>query len=193
MPAHAIPKIEWKNLSLTATRTGGSNTLTSVTTTNIEVGMLIEGTGIPAGTTVLSKTVSTVVMSANASNPGTSSLAFLYRIEFEFPPIEKAGEQIDSKERQSVSISGKVQTSIDFIEAKRTLNFSFLSQALYESLKSFFITHGYAARPFLYYEDKTLGASVEYELSDLKFMPTKIVPKGFDYVWSVVLKMRRVF
>lgn len=191
--AHAIPKIEWKHDTQTATRASGNDTLTSIAdTTYIEEGMLIEGAGIPTGTTVLSKTSSTVVMSANATSSGTASVDFLFRLSFEYPPVETTGEMIDPKERQSVSISGKVQTSIDFLEGKRELVFSFLSQTIYEQLKNFHATHGYIGREFRYFEDKTLGTYTTYELSDLKFNPKKITAKGYNYVWSVPMKFRRV-
>lgn len=190
---HAIPKIEWKNTTKTATRTASNNTLTSIASTaDIEVGMIVEGVGIPAGTTVLSKTVSTVVMSQNAVSSGTGSVDFEYRIEFDFPPKENEGEELDPKERQSVSISGKVQTSIDYMEGKRTLAFSFLSQSIFDSLQVFYQTHAYIGRSFRYFEDKTSLTYIEYELADLKWKPKKITPKGSGYVWEVPMKFRRV-
>lgn len=191
--AHAIPKIEWKHDTETATRASGSPTLTTIAdTTYIEAGMLVEGTGIPTGTTVLSKTVSTVVMSANATSNGTASVNFLYRLSFEYPPIESGSETIDPKERQSVSISGKVQTSIDFLEGKRDLVFAFLSQTLFEQLKNFHSTHAYIGREFRYFDDKTLNSYLTYELADLKFTGKKIASRGYNYVWTVPLKFRRV-
>ncbi|MFN8741539.1 MAG: hypothetical protein ACK5YR_16560 [Pirellula sp.] len=193
MPAYAIPKIEWKNQSLTATRTGGSNTLTSVTTTNIEVGMLIEGTGIPSGTTVLSKTVSTVVMSANAISPGTSSLDFLYRISLQYPPIEPTGAKLNTNAQISESLSGVRQVSIYNIEEIRTLSFSFLTETIKNSFDTFLKTHGCFGQSFRYFEDATLTSFNTYELEELKPTPKKIVPKGLDqYIWEYGLKFRRV-
>ncbi|MFM9986308.1 MAG: T9SS type A sorting domain-containing protein [Flavobacteriales bacterium] len=57
-------------------RTSGSPTLTTVTnTTAVDVGDNIYGAGIPAGTTVLSKTVNTITMSANATSTSAAATA----------------------------------------------------------------------------------------------------------------------
>lgn len=191
--AHAIPKIEYKNETQTATTTSASDTLTSVaSTTTIEVGMLAEGTGIPTGTTVLAKTSNTVQLSAVATASATVSVSFLYRISFDYPPIEEGGEVLEPQDRSTVSLSGETQTSVDFVEGRRTLKFSFLSQSIYESLKTFHITHAYIGRTFRYYDDKTTGTYTTYELVDLKFDPKKITSRGTDYVWLVPYKFRRV-
>ncbi|MBK7853572.1 MAG: hypothetical protein IPJ79_00435 [Bacteroidetes bacterium] len=59
---------------IACTRTSGSPTLTATSaTTRVDIGDNVYGTGIPAGTTVLSKTANTVTMSANATS--TSSFA----------------------------------------------------------------------------------------------------------------------
>jgi hypothetical protein len=63
----------------TGTLTSGNNTITSVgNTAGLGAGMPIEGTGIPASTTISSVTGSTIVMSANAtSNGAQTATAFL--------------------------------------------------------------------------------------------------------------------
>ena len=60
--------------SLLANRTSGSAviTVTGGDISLISVGDKVSGTGIPAGTTVLSKTATTVTISANASSSGTA-------------------------------------------------------------------------------------------------------------------------
>lgn len=64
----------------TGTRTSGSAIVTGLTsTTGMYTGMAIEGTGIPAATTILTVDNSTqITMSANASASGTSSIRFFY-------------------------------------------------------------------------------------------------------------------
>jgi microcystin-dependent protein len=58
-----------------ATRTNGSPTITGLSdTTQIGPGADIEGAGIPANTTVVSTTASTIVMSANATSSGTANV-----------------------------------------------------------------------------------------------------------------------
>lgn len=57
-----------------AVRTSGSAVLTSVAdTSQLGAGQPIEGTGIPAATTILSVTSTTITMSANASSSGTAT------------------------------------------------------------------------------------------------------------------------
>lgn len=62
-----------------ATRVSGNATLTSVSdTSGMGAGMPIEGTGIPAATTILSVTSSTIVMSANATSSATSTATVFF-------------------------------------------------------------------------------------------------------------------
>ena len=190
--AHAIPKIYYAVVSTTGATTNLSDTITSVgSLTGLTVGMYVEGAGIPANTQIIAIGVN-VQLNKQATANGTVSLTFFNRVVFEYPPIEAGGETIDPKERQSTSISGKVQTSIDFVEGKRSLNFSFLSQDIYDALKLFHTSHAYIGRTFRYFDDQTLGTYIEYELSDLRFEGKKIAPKGTGYVWQVPLKFRRV-
>jgi hypothetical protein len=60
------------------TRTSGNPTITGLSTTaGLGFGMPIEGTGIPAGTTISSVTSTTITMSANATSSGTSNATVL--------------------------------------------------------------------------------------------------------------------
>jgi hypothetical protein len=69
----------------TATKTAGNNTLTGVTDmTAVAEGMLVVGAGIPTGTTVLTYSGSTVVMSNNATSSGTGSVTFNENINGNF-------------------------------------------------------------------------------------------------------------
>ncbi len=189
---HAIPKIEWKNDTESCISVSGNDTLTLVSTTLIEVGMIAEGTGIPSGTTVIAKTSSTVQLSALATVSATNDIEFLYRISLDYPPIEETGEQEDSVDHSSTSLSGIQQTSIDYVEGIRALTFSHLSQALYVQFKTFYESHAFISRSFRYYDDKTLTDFLDYELKDLKFKPKKIGSRGTDYVWVLPFNLRRV-
>jgi hypothetical protein len=194
MPAFAIPKLEWKNYSKTATRTISSNTLTLIASTvELEIGMFVEGTGIPDGTTIVSKTSSTVVMSANATANGAVSISFGFRISFDYPPKEPTGAKLNTNEKTSESLSGVRQVAVYNIEEIRTLSFSFLTEALKNSLDTFLKTHGCLGNSFQYFEDKTLLTFNTYELDDLKPTPKKLTAKGVDqYVWEYSFKFRRV-
>lgn len=189
---HAIPKIEWKSDVETCTSVNGSDTLTLVNTSLIEVGMIAEGTGIPANTTVLAKTSATVQLSNLATISAFNDIEFLYRISLDYPPIEENGEEQNAYDHTSASLSGIAQTSVDFIEGTRALTFSHLSQSLYLQFKTFFETYAYISQSFKYYEDKSLPDFIEYELKDLKFKPKKIGSRGTDYVWLIPFNFRRV-
>ena len=191
-----IPKIEYKNYSYSGTTSSGSAIVTAMTTTtSLEVGMFVKGTGIPSNTTILSvDSSSQITLSQNvtASNVGVS-LSFGYEIEFEYPPVEPGGEVLDSKERISVSISGVRQVSIDFIEAKRKLKFAFLTEAIKSKVDTFMQTHALYGKQFRYFDDKTSVSYLTVELNSLKYDPKKIAPKGIDvYVWEFSSEFRRV-
>lgn len=112
---------------------------------------------------------------------------------FDYPPIEAGGEQMDVKERVTTSISGVRQVSVDYIEAIRSLNFAFLSDAIYQDLRTFFLSHAYLGKSFKYFEDKNSAAYTLYELRDLKFAPKKIAAKTENlYVWEIPFTFRRV-
>jgi hypothetical protein len=118
----------------------------------------------------------------------------LTEIAFPYPPIEKEGEDMESKDHESVSLSGKRQISVDHIEATRTLEFSFLDEAKKLELENFFKTHGYLGLPFTYQDDSNdPTTAVVYEIKSLKWKAKKIAPKGNGtYVWSVPFVFRRV-
>jgi hypothetical protein len=177
---HKIPKLQWKNYQ----KTGNTNSNTTISgmnnTTNLEAGMTVKGSGIQSGTTIVSvdsATQITITPAATATASGVT-LDFYYEISFTYPPVEKGGEKLDSKERVSVSVSGQRQVSVDYIEATRAFDFRFLSESEKTTLQTFFTTWGYLGKIFRYFDDNTLTSYIEYELNDLKFDPKKIAPKG---------------
>jgi len=62
--------------STNGTTDGSTAVVTSITTTSVQPNMLVTGTGIPAGTVVVSKTGSTVTLNKNTTTGATSSLTF---------------------------------------------------------------------------------------------------------------------
>ncbi len=188
--AHAVPKIEYNVQSKTGTSAGGSDFLNLSSVTGIEVGMYIRGTDIPANTTVLA-IGSGVQMSANATGISTA-FEFYRKIEFDFPPIEVGGESELPQDRTSTALSGMRQVSIDFTEGVRTLTFSFLSQTLYTSLKSFYDNFGKYGDEFRYYDDKTSGTYTTVEMRAFDWLPEKITHNGVSYVWRLPFTIRRV-
>lgn len=195
--AFAIPKLQYKNVDTTGDTVISNGVITNIPdTTDIEVGMFVRGTGIPTGTLVGSKTATTVTLAsavlATANGTGVT-LAFGYEILFDYPPIEDTGEALEAKNTTSESLSGLQQVSINYVEAVRRLNFSFLSHALYTSLDTFLRTSAILGDDFRYFDDKTLITYVSYELNSLKVTPKKIASRGIDqYIWEVPLQFRRV-
>lgn len=194
--AFAIPRIQYKNVDTTGTTANLSGTITGIAdTSRIEIGMFVRGAGIPVGALVGSKTSSTVTLAAAvlATASATVPIAFGYEILFDYPPIEPTGEALEAKAVTSESLSGIQQTALNYIEGKRELKFSFLTNTIYQLVDTFLKTHALLGDSFRYFEDKTLSTYVEYELDALKTKPRKIAAKGVDvYVWEVPLSFRRV-
>lgn len=191
-----IPKIEYLNTTVVGNSSNGSALLTSlVSTSALSAGMFARGTGIPAGTTIVSVDSSTqVTLSANATANGTGvSFDFGFLVDFEYPPIEPAGETMDAKEHISVSISGIRQISVDHVELKRKLKFSSVSQTIKLTVDTFMSTHAIYGRSFRYFDDKLSLSYITVELNSLKYDPKKIAPKGIEvYSWEFPMELRRV-
>lgn len=193
----AIPKLQYKNGSTTGGITNGSGTIDNVgDTSEIEAGMFIRGTGIPTGALVESVTTTSILIASSVVATTTNSsvdLTFGFEIEFDYPPIEPKGEELETKSSSSESLSGIKQVSVNHIEATRQLSFSHLSPAKYALVDTWLRDDALNGETFRYFEDKTLSSYVEYELDNLKVSPKKIAPRGVDtYVWEVPLKFRRV-
>jgi len=195
--AFAIPRIQYKNVDTTGDITTGNGIISTIPdTTDIEVGMFVRGTGIPDGSLVANKTGTSVTLDvpnvATATTTGVS-LSFGHEILFQFPPMEKNGEILETKANTSESLSGIRQVSVNYIEENRSLVFSFLSPAIYALLDTFLRTHALFGESFRYYEDQTLNTYKDYELDKFKVTPRKLASRGVDtYVWEVPLAFRRV-
>lgn len=190
---HAIPKIQFGTKSFVGDTTSGNDTLTNIAdTTGAEIGMYISGPGIPANTTILSKTSLTIQMSAQATATATAqAIETFYKIEFDYPPVEPKSEKLSPQERKSVSLTGLTQVSVDYIEGIRNLDFRFLTNALFLELKNFYENYAVYGDEFRLYDDKTLVDYKTYELRNFDFEADKIAPKGTSYVWAVKMQLRR--
>jgi hypothetical protein len=194
---HAIPKLQYKVVATTGATVLGDGTLSSIAdTTDIVVGMFARGTGVPTGALVGSKTANTVTLAAGVLSTATGSgvaLTFGYEVEFDYPPVEDTGENLETKATVSESLSGIKQTSVNYIEGTRKLKFSFLSPALKLLVDSFLSDSAMLGEDFRYYDDKTVDSYVTYSLETLKVAPRKIASRGANaYVWEVPLNFRRV-
>ena len=193
--AFAIPKIEYKNV----TRTGDTHTNTTIddlsSTSDLEAGMTVTGSGVPTGATIVSvDSASAITISAaTTSSLNNTSLSFAHVISFDYPPKEDKGDSKTINSATSVSLSGVRQVSVNHTEVIRAPIFSFLSPTLYTSMVTFLDSHACLGEAFRYYEDKTSGTYTDYELKDLKYDPKKIAPRSTTtYVWEIALRFRRV-
>lgn len=192
---HNIPKIQYKNVTITGTTAITLFTITALADTSALVaGMVAVGAGIPVGAKIVTIDSATQVTLDLASTASASvPIEFYVEIVFTYPPIEPKGEKLDAIERTSTSISGIKQVSVDNIEASRSLNFSFLTEAQKTLLETFFTSHGAYGRAFHYFDDQTSIVYIDYELRDFKFDPKKITAKTANvYVWEVGMTFRRV-
>lgn len=190
-----IPKIQYLNY----TTTGDTHTSTTIDdiadTSSIQADMVVAGSGIPTGTTVVSVGANSVVISAaTTSTLNNTSLEFYFLLSFSYPPMEDAGEQYDIKERRSVSISGLTQVSVDYSEAVRKVKYRFLTQDQVDDLAVFINDHAQYGNSFKYFESQEVASSVDYELLKFEFMPKRIVYKSGtqSFLYDLEMNFRRV-
>lgn len=194
--AYPIPKLQYKNASVTGNTTSASAVVNAIATTaDLTVGALFIGSGIPAGTTILSIDSDVqVTLSANATATASGvSFESYFEIEFDYPPIETSGGKTDAKETISVSISGVRQVSVGFLEYIRKLKFKMLPDALKTKVVTFVRMSGALGETFRYFEDKAVPSYEEYELNTLSIEPKIVAPKGNNtYSWEIDLDFRQV-
>lgn len=112
-------------------------------------------------------------------------------IVFDYPPERDNGEKKTGVKRESISVAGVRQISLDRTEITRDVSYSFLSPALKASLETFFDAWGKFGKSFRYHQHNENVSYVEYELNDLVFTPTRQLPKSGDFLYGVTFKFRR--
>lgn len=189
-----IPRLEWNETSVTATRTSGNPVLSAIASTaGISAGMIASGSGIPSGATVISKTVNTVTLSENATSSGTSGVTFVERIDFDYPPTTDTEEEYRPKQTITESLSGLTQFVTDYLEAFRTVEMGFLTEAVANKLQTNFYLVAYKGGVFKWYPDKTVtGTFQSYELGKFDFSRDRQVKKYPSFLYSVKMTFRRV-
>jgi len=198
MATSYIPKIEWLRETQTGDTSTGTDTILNIPSTDtLQVGMVIEGAGIPTGTTILSKTINSVTMSADATATATTvSIDYVFILEFDFPNRKDPfGQEIRHQGRATVSKSGKVQVLTDYIQENFSLTVSFLSQSKKEELENFLITHAVLGKSFSYFTDKGDSATEETYALDPRALLAQfkvLTKKGAGFLWETKLKLRRV-
>jgi hypothetical protein len=199
-----IPKIEWLKGTLTGTRSSGSPTITGISDTSaVKTGMtynmFFEGTGIPAGAVVLSKTSNSVTLDKNATSNGTTTFTFGFRVEFDLPP---KGDPISTNPKWTGTVatskSGLTQYTEDFIEIETKIKFSHITQAIKDKFEWFLLTHCLIGKSFSYFSDKNESTSeLTVEKNDNYTGPQfKVITRkgaGFTFLWEFNLELRRVY
>ena len=115
-------------------------------------------------------------------------------INFDWPPSEGVKrEETKFSGKVSESLSGIRQTQRNFLQATRKMKFRHVSETITDQLETFFKNHASLGKSFKFYQDKTLGSYVTYELDQDKLSPKEIAAKGIDtFIYEVELAMRRV-
>lgn len=191
-----IPRLEWNDITgLTGNTTSGSPNVTGISSTSsLRVGMIVTGVGIPAGTRIVSKTLTSVVLSQNATASGSAiALTFFERLDFRYPPKNDTEERLKPQQKISTALSGVQQVQTDHVEAERELEFWFLTQAEADLLKdTFHLGHAVFGRSFRYYPDQDDTVVFEYTLNKFDFVRERQVKKHPEFLYRVRLSFRRV-
>lgn len=189
-----IPRLEWNDQSVTGTRTSGSPTISGITSTDaINVGMIANGTGVPLDAVVISKTVNSVTLSANATLSGTSVVSFVERIDFDFPPTSDTEEQFKPRQTVTESLSGLTQVVTDYLEAFRSVELSFLSSTVADKLRDNFYQYAYKGNSFRWFADKAFPLVFQtYELGRFDFSRDRQVKKHPSFLYLIKFTFRRV-
>lgn len=155
--------------------------------------MIANGTGIPSDAVVISKTVNSVTLNANALTSGTSGVSFLERIDFEFPPSADTEEEFKPKQTVTESLSGLTQFVTDYLEAFRSVELGFLTLAVADKLKENFYIYAYKGGSFRWFEDKAFPLVFKtYELGKFDFSRVRQVKKHPSFLYQIKMTFRRV-
>ena len=190
-----VPRIEYLNTSFTGDTTDASNVIDDIADTSaLQVGMTITHANFPDETTITTVNASDIVVSNNATATSNDvSIDAVHRIDFDFPPNEfdVFGDTRKYVGKVSVSANGKYQTSFNYTEEDRKLNFRFVTQTIKDLLVSFMDNHGGLGREFRYYNDKDVAdyESYKIEKGNRKLRPAR---KFAQDLYTIKLRMRRV-
>jgi len=115
-------------------------------------------------------------------------------IEFTYPPKDDDGEQFDAKEKTTTALDGTRWTLVDYIEVKRRVVLSFLTDAQIEALRTFYVSHASLGGYFKWFEDKDLPSFRTYQLDRNSFQANRITATGpSSWIWECSLDFRRVY
>lgn len=191
-----IPRLEWNEITgLAGDTTNLNNVVTGISSTAaLRVGMIVTGVGIPSETRIVSKTLTSVTMSTDATASGSAvSLTFFERFDFQFPPTRDSEEKLKPQNKVTTAISGSQQIQTDHLEAERDLTFGFLTAADTEILNSiFYKSFALFGNEFRYFQDKADAGFQTYQLNNFSFTQDRQVKKHPEFLYQTKFSFRRV-
>jgi hypothetical protein len=191
-----IPRLEWNEITgLTGNTTILNNTVTGISSTAaLREGMIIQGVGIPSGTRIVSKTLTSVTMSTDATATGsTVSLTFYERYDFQYPPTRDSEEKLKPQNKVTTSISGSQQVQTDHLEAERDLEFSFITKTDIDLLDEiFYKDFAIFGSEFRYFTDLADPVFNTYSLNNFNFQRDREVKKHPEFLYKTKFQFRRV-
>jgi hypothetical protein len=182
-----IPKIRWRNVTVNGASTIALPTITLMTSTaELRVGMIVDHPSFPTGTKILSiDTANSITLDQDATSTIAASRDYFFEFVFRYPPRDDDGEELNIKERKSISVSGVRQISVDHIEVKRPTTFSFLTRSEIEELRFFWTDWAYLGKEFQFFDDKDGVTYIDYEMDSLDFKPGKVTPVLFKLPFNL--------
>jgi hypothetical protein len=193
--ANYIPKIQWNEQSIIGDTTSGNPTITNITNTSlIQVGMRSTSAVFPSTATVLSKTSTSVTMTANALATETSEgFNFLHEIEFVYPVNGRPNETFEPNQTVSTSVSGQRQIQTNHILAKLKMTFRFIEPLVYARIRDvFYFQWAGLGKEFKFFESKDESAFRVYELDLFPLSPEREIAKGNDFLYKFDITIRRI-
>lgn len=188
-----IPKLQYKNYDNVNGSTSGVDTIVLDSVDNLEVNMLISGTGVVSGTKIQSIDTGTLTITTDQNVGATTNepYSFYFELEFDYPPeIDNKIEQIRPKQTVSVSRSGVRQYLTNYVERIRPLKFKFLNRSQMDELESIFLNWFSLGNAVRYFDDKTLTSYKEYYANKTTFQPEFIT--GTNELYNLEIEFVRV-
>jgi hypothetical protein len=193
--ANYIPKIQWNDQLIAGDTTSGSAVIENVADTSlIEVGMTTPSSVFPNSSTVLSKTASSITMSANALTTEIGEeFSFYNEVVFVLPVNRRPNESFEPNQNISVSVAGIRQIQTNHILAKLRLTFRFIEPLVYERLRDYFYLQWAAlGEEFRFFESNDESGFKTYEIDRFPLNPEREIAKGGDFLYKFDISLRRI-
>lgn len=189
-----IPRIDFAIKNFSGTTSNGSPTITGIAdTSELVVGQVVKGPGIPFKSLIESKTSNSITLSEDATeaNVGEDFTAATM-VEFVYPPSEDSEWQMKAVGTNTKSLSGMSQTVTQYIEETRKITFGFITSTLANSLRSTFISEALLGADFDYFEDKAVDSYESCELSTLSHTRKRQVKKHPSFLYEFDITIRKL-